>query len=131
MAGVQLFADDLRCWPELFDEDALAAALFGLGAFIEKAGTGGGLFRVLQAQGCQHIADFLGDEAAAAAATAAGEAAKLWSGVAATAADATSPLRERCLAAADLAAKLPEAELRLADALDRAARSVTTRRAPC
>jgi hypothetical protein len=130
VAGVQLFADDLRCWPELFDEDALAAALFGLGAFIEKAGTGGGLFRVLQAQGCQHIADFLGDEAAAAAATAARDAAKLWSAVAAKAVDASAPLRDRCIAAADLAAKLPEAEHRLADALDCAARSVTIHRTP-
>lgn len=131
IAGMQVFADDLRCWPELFDEDALAAALFGLGAFIEKAGTGGGLFRVLQAQGCQHVAEFLHDEAAAAAATAAREAADLWSAVAAAAADTTSPLRDRCLAAAESAAQLPEAELRLADALACAASSVTTRRTPC
>lgn len=129
VAGVQLFADDLRCWPTLLDDDALAAALFGLGAFIEKAGTGGGLFRVLQAQGCQHIADLLDNEAAAAAATAARDAANLWSAVAAKAADAAGPLRDRCIAAAELAAGLPEAEHRLADALDRAAQSVTTHRA--
>jgi len=45
LKGVQEFADDVRHWPTVFDDDALTAALFGLGAFIEKAGTGGGLFR--------------------------------------------------------------------------------------
>lgn len=130
VAGVQLFADDLRCWPDLLDDEALAAALFGLWAFVEKAGTGGGLFRVLQAEGCQHIAELLGEEPAAAAAAAARDAADLWSAVAAKAVAAATPLRDRCIAAAGLAAGLPEAEHRLADALDRAARSVTTRRAP-
>ncbi len=130
ITGVQLFADDLRRWPKLFDDDALAAALFGLGAFIEKAGTGGGLFRVLQAQGCQHVADLLDDEAAAAAATAARDAANLWGAVAAKAVDADATPRDRCIAVAELAARLPEAEHRLADALDCAARSVTTRRTP-
>jgi len=130
VAGVQLFADDLRSWPELFDDDALTAALLGLGAFIEKAGTGGGLFRVLQAQGCQHIADSLGDEAAAAAAGAARDAANLWSTVAAKAVDAAAPLQDRCIAVAELAAGLPDAEHRLTGALDCAARSVTTHRTP-
>lgn len=126
LAGVQIFADDLRCWTTLLDDDALAAALFGLGAFIEKAGTGGGLFRALQAQGCQDIADLLGDEAASAAATAARDAADLWSAVAAKAMDTAAPLRQRSIAVAGLAEMLPEAEHRLIDALDHAAQSLTT-----
>ncbi|UMB70032.1 BtrH N-terminal domain-containing protein [Mycobacterium paraterrae] len=127
LSGVQIFVDDVRCWPELFDDDALGAALFGLGAFIEKAGTGGGLFRSLQARGCSTIADLLGAQAVAYAATAAADAARLWSAVAAAALDATVPLRDRCQAAADLAAGLPEAEHTLADALDAAARSLVAR----
>jgi hypothetical protein len=126
LAGVQIFANDLRRWPELFDNDTLSAALFGLAAFIEKAGTGGGLFRVLQAHGCQQIADLLDNDAAAVAAAAARDAANLWSAVAAEAVDTAAPLRDRCNAAAELASGLAEAEHRLADALDCAARSVTT-----
>ncbi|GAB4975762.1 hypothetical protein MAHJHV57_40060 [Mycobacterium avium subsp. hominissuis] len=32
--GVQAFAYDVRCWPDLLDGDALAAALFELRAFV-------------------------------------------------------------------------------------------------
>jgi len=126
LAGVQVFADDVRCWPGNLDDDALAEALFGLGAFIEKAGTGGGLFRRLQAQGCQDIADLLDSDAVAGAAAAARRAADLWSAVAEKAVDTTLSLRDRCAAAADLAAGLPQAEQHLADALDHAARSLAS-----
>lgn len=114
LKGVQDFADDLRCWPTLFDDDALTAALFGLGAFIEKAGTGGGLFRTLQAQGCEDIADLLHD------------ASKAWSALAAAATNVGTSLRSRSLAAADVAAMIPEAEMRLVEALEDASRSVGT-----
>ncbi|MGK2866046.1 MAG: BtrH N-terminal domain-containing protein [Mycobacterium sp.] len=124
LKGVQDFVDDLRCWPTLFDDDALTAALFGLGAFIEKAGTGGGLFRKLQAQGCQTIADLLGDTATAEAAAAARHASQAWSALAAAATDASTSLRSRSLAAAEVAAMIPEAEMRLTEALERASRSV-------
>lgn len=127
LAGVQLFADDVRCWPELFDDDALGAALFGLGAFIEKAGTGGGIFRTLQSRGCATIAKLLGAGAVAEAAVAAADAARVWGAVAATATNTAAPLQDRCRAAADLAAGLPALEHRLADALDAAATSLLPR----
>lgn len=54
--GVHVFVEDVRRWPDLFapeEQDgrppALHVALLTLAAFIEKAGTGGGLFRSLQA----------------------------------------------------------------------------------
>lgn len=125
LPGVRVFADDVRCWPDYFDDDALNEALFGLGAFIEKAGTGGGLFRRLQAHGGQHIAELLDNDAVATAAAAARGAADLWTAVAEKAVDNTLSVRDRCAAAADLAAGLPEAERCLADALDHAARSLT------
>ncbi len=125
LKGVQDFADDLRCWPTLFDDDSLTAALFGLGAFIEKAGTGGGLFRTLQAQGCQNIAELLDDAATADAAAAARDASKAWSALAAVATNVGTSLRSRSLAAADVAATIPKAEIRLVEALEKASRSVS------
>ncbi|MGB5149185.1 MAG: BtrH N-terminal domain-containing protein [Mycobacterium sp.] len=122
--GVQYFADDLRRWPTLFDDDALTAALFGLGAFIEKAGTGGGFFRTLQAQGCQDIADLLDDAATADAAAAARDASTAWSALATAATNVDTSLRSRSLAAADVAATIPEAEMRLVEALEKASRSL-------
>jgi hypothetical protein len=124
LKGVQAFAEDLRSWTTSFDDEGLTAALFGLGAFIEKAGTGGGLFRTLQAQGCQTIADLLNDAAAADAAAAARDASKAWSALAAAATNADTPLRSRSLAAAEVAAMLPETEMRLVGALERASRSL-------
>ncbi|MGK2882344.1 MAG: BtrH N-terminal domain-containing protein [Mycobacterium sp.] len=124
LKGVQDFADDLRRWPSLFDDDALTAALFGLGAFIEKAGTGGGLFRTLQAQGCQNIADLLQDVATADAAAAARDASAAWSTLAAEATNVGTSLRSRSLAAADVAAMIPGVEMRLVEALEDASRSV-------
>lgn len=126
LKGVQDFADDVRRWPTLFDDDALTAALFGLGAFIEKAGTGGGLFRTLQSQGCQNIADLLDDAAAADAAAAANDASAAWSALAAAGTNADSSLRSRSLAAADVAATIPEVEMRLVEALEKASRSIGT-----
>lgn len=126
LKGVQDFADDVGHWPTLFDDDALTAALFGLGAFIEKAGTGGGLFRTLQAHGCQNIADLLDDAATAEAAAAARHASKAWSTLAAAATDAGTSLRSRSLAAAKVAATIPDAETRLVEALETASRSVGT-----
>ncbi|KQY10205.1 PRTRC system protein E [Mycobacterium sp. Root135] len=124
LKGVQAFAEDLRSWTTSFDDEGLTAALFGLGAFIEKAGTGGGLFRTLQAQGCQTIADLLNDAATADAAAAARDASNAWSALAAAATNADTPLRSRSLAAAEVAAMLPETETRLVGALERASRSL-------
>ena len=129
MGGVAVVVDDVS-HPLLVvvsnDDDALTAALFGLGAFIEKAGTGGGLFRTLQSQGCQNIADLLDDAAAADAAAAANDASAAWSALAAAGTNADSSLRSRSLAAADVAATIPEVEMRLVEALEKASRSIGT-----
>jgi len=55
---------------------------FNVGAFIEKAGTGGGLFRRLLAQGAFEIAQMTGDEATTSLARSANRAAEAWTTVA-------------------------------------------------
>ncbi|ULE32154.1 BtrH N-terminal domain-containing protein [Mycobacterium sp. IDR2000157661] len=127
--GVTTFAADLARWSELFDNDTLESALFALGALIEKAGTGGGLFRNLQADGCRRIAEILHCDAASEAAHAARTASCMWTRVAKAAFDPASSLRRRAAAAAAAAAQLPDAEARLAEAL-RTAGSQLSRSAP-
>jgi hypothetical protein len=55
LKAVALFTDDVTTWAELPDYE-LGLLLFILGAFIEKAGTGGGLFRLLLADVCAELA---------------------------------------------------------------------------
>ena len=64
--GAEEFARSYSSWPELFGDD-LADALRGLNVFIVKAGTGGAMFRSLQAQFLEEVAALLGDRALAAA----------------------------------------------------------------
>jgi hypothetical protein len=80
----------------------------------------------LQSQGCQNIADLLDDAAAADAAAAANDASAAWSALAAAGTNADSSLRSRSLAAADVAATIPEVEMRLVEALEKASRSIGT-----
>lgn len=56
LAGVEIFAEDVQQWPDLMSEADLDVALRSLTAFVEKAGTGGGLFRRLQSQFCFEVA---------------------------------------------------------------------------
>ena len=58
------------------------------------------------------------------AAAAARDASKAWSALAAAATNTDTPLRSRSLAAAEVAAMLPETETRLVEALERASRSL-------
>ena len=64
LAAVVQLAADVRTWADLPIDD-LEILLFSLGAFIEKAGTGGGLFRRLLADGCADVARLTGDFATA------------------------------------------------------------------
>lgn len=125
LAGVATFAADLSLWTELLDDSALEAALFAVGALIEKAGTGGGLFRKLQADGCEAIASALGDDRVADAAAAARTAAQTWTAVAKEAYNPSNSLRARASSAAAVAAELPEVEARLVHALRSAASELT------
>lgn len=82
LGGIRGFAHDVEQWPDLFSEPELARALRALPALVEKAGTGGGLFRRLQASCCNQIADCTGSTRTAAAAKAFRQSADMWSALA-------------------------------------------------
>ncbi|MFA1550238.1 BtrH N-terminal domain-containing protein [Actinomadura chokoriensis] len=95
--GVRHFVADVSAWPDRFEPDGLAAALRALWIFIEKAGTGGGLFRRLQADFCHQVAGLTGDTAFAAAGDAYAACARAWTRLAGVSdpsglADAAEPL---------------------------------------
>jgi hypothetical protein len=125
LAGVAAFAEDLKEWPLLFGDEDLEAALFALSAFIQKAGTGGGLFRTLQAQGCRTIAAALDYEPARRAEQAALTASRLWTSVAGIAYDPQTEPRRKASHAATLAARLHAAERQLVCTLREAGEGLT------
>jgi hypothetical protein len=86
LAGVDAFADAYPRWPETFGDD-LDAALSGLRVFIVKAGTGGAMFRSLQAEFLRDTAALLGDDALRAAADAYDELVEAWVALAEAAAE--------------------------------------------
>ncbi|MHA6794326.1 BtrH N-terminal domain-containing protein [Pseudonocardia bannensis] len=108
LAGVQIFVDDLQRWPDAFDDATLDQALRTLAVFIEKAGTGGSLFRRLQAEFLTDLTRGLGATAspAADAYTAISEQ---WSRIATTAL-ADDPPRIRLGTIRSLAESLPGLE---------------------
>jgi hypothetical protein len=81
LAGIDALADAYPRWPETFGDD-LDAALSGLRVFIAKAGTGGAMFRSLQAQFLRETADALDDARLAAAAGAYDELTATWEALA-------------------------------------------------
>ncbi|QBX56408.1 DUF4872 domain-containing protein [Nocardioides seonyuensis] len=83
ISGVAVFAEDVDRWPGLMPEPELDVALRSLHAFVEKAGTGGGLFRRLQAQFCTDVARLTGSAEMAKAGTALLRCADTWSALAA------------------------------------------------
>lgn len=127
LAGVRAFSNDLRHWSDSFDTPTLHGALGALAAFIEKAGTGGGLFRYLLCQGCTDLKNHSPDPALQAAAVAAGRAAQAWTAVAVAATTSDRTAQQRATHAAQLAALLPDLEETLANALADAAQSLDAR----
>ncbi|NYI80926.1 BtrH N-terminal domain-containing protein [Nocardioides panzhihuensis] len=123
LKAVALFADDIATWAELPD-DELGLLLFSLGAFIEKAGTGGGLFRRLLADGCAEVARLTGDQATAEAATEAARCAQGWTEAARAAVKRDTHPRSRIDDVVLMASRLPELELRLVESLESAATSL-------
>lgn len=119
LAGVAAFARDIAAWPDVFDAAMLRTALKVLPVFVEKAGTGGGLFRRLQADFCADVARITGDERFGSAATASCRCADGWSNLAALASDEDETF-DRVVAAARA---LPELEEVMTCALERAATS--------
>lgn len=125
LAAAAELAADVSTWADL-PEDELAILLFSLGAFIEKAGTGGGLFRRLLADGCGGVARLTGDPATAELADVAAQCAQMWTNVARAAVRRDAEVRTRADAVASAASRLPGLELRLAESLELAATSLTT-----
>lgn len=123
LVGVQAFADDVAAWPDGLGAVDLEAALRVLPVFVDKAGTGGGLFRLLQSQGCAQVAELLGSPEAAEAAAAAAKCAVAWQTLAREAV-AEESLDVRAIRAARAAAELPTLEQDLSAALQRAADSM-------
>lgn len=117
LAGIAAFAHDLQAWPDLLDEAALRTALKVLPVFVEKAGTGGGLFRRLQADFCSDVARISGDAQFAVAAAAAHRCADGWSRLAACASEEGGSFA----AVATAAGALMDMEEAMTGALERAA----------
>ncbi|MGN6250732.1 MAG: BtrH N-terminal domain-containing protein [Marmoricola sp.] len=123
LSGVQAFAEDVAAWPDELDPVDLEAALRVLPVFIDKAGTGGGLFRLLQSQGCAQVAELLGSTEAAEAAAVAADCAAAWQALA-RAAVADESLNARAARVARAAATLPDHERNLVAALQHASESL-------
>lgn len=109
ISGVAVFAEDVDNWPGLMPESDLDVALRSLHPFVEKAGTGGSLFRRLQAQFCADVARVTGSSEVAGAGTALVQCADTWSALAAAGRSDGSTL-ERWRRVNELAATLPSEE---------------------
>lgn len=124
LAAVAQLAADVRTWVELPD-DELEILLFSLSAFIEKAGTGGGLFRRLLAEGCADVARMTSDVATADLAEVASRCAQAWTQTARAGIQRDADARARVDEVARAASRLPELELDLVESLETASRSLT------
>lgn len=124
LAAASQLAADVRTWVDL-PVDELEVFLFSLRAFIEKAGTGGGLFRRLLAEGCGDIARLTGDAATAELAIAAEDCAQAWTDAARAGTQRETDARARAENVAVAASRLPQLELNLVEALETAAYSLT------
>lgn len=122
--GVDIFAEDLRRWPDVFTPAQLDTVLSALAAFIDKAGTGGSLFRRLQADYLHYLAHRTGLPIAGQAADLYAQLTQLWHGLARIAA-ADISTTTRVTALADTARHLPELEQHGADLLDLLARELS------
>lgn len=120
LAGVQALADDIPTWPDVLDETTLESALRALPVFIEKAGTGGGLFRLLQAACCHDVATRTGSASSRAAGEAYDRCAQAWSHLASSASE-DGPAAARSSWVARAAAALPALEAEATAALQAAA----------
>lgn len=120
LSGVQAFADDVESWADVWDEQILEAALRALPVFVEKAGTGGGLFRRLQAACCHDLADRTGSAHSRAAGDLYDRCAQGWSALGAAGKQGES-LSARVAQVRRAAARLPDLETAACQALDIAA----------
>lgn len=121
-ASTQL-ADDVQTWTR-FPTDDLNVLLFSLGAFIEKAGTGGGMFRKLLGEGAADVARLTHDRATEHLANEALICARAWTQLARAAVQRDIKATARAEAVAISAKRLPELERHLVEALESAADSL-------
>ena len=126
LEAADLLAADIAEWPEVSVAE-LDALLFTLSAMIEKAGTGGGLFRGLLGRGAAEVAALTDDEATAGLADDAARCARSWTAVARTAVERGVDPRLRAERAAEAARSLPAAEAAMVVALEHAAESLRGR----
>lgn len=125
--GVATFVDDLSRWHIAFEPAQLDAALQSLAVFVEKAGTGGGLFRRLQSEFLSDLARRTGLRSAERAAQAYEQLADQWRAVAAAATTTGTDPARRLAETTELACELPAMEehgVRKLEALARAALAV-------
>lgn len=85
--GVEVFAQDVASWPEVLSGAELREAVRTVPVLVEKAGTGGGLFRRLQTTFCSDVGRHTGDDRFCAAAAAYRRCAEGWSRLASTCRD--------------------------------------------
>ena len=109
LTGVSVFAEDVKRWPDLLPEAELDVALRSLTAFVEKAGTGGGLFRRLQSQFCFDVARHTDVAELTHAGTAVLRSADGWSALAAAGRSQGTTI-DRWRSVAEVAATLPAQE---------------------
>ncbi|GGY59278.1 BtrH N-terminal domain-containing protein [Marinobacter zhanjiangensis] len=114
--GVRAFADDIITWPYRLGPEELSAAVRSLPVFIEKAGTGGGLFRRLEASFCRDVAEATGDQSFAAATEACQRSADAWSALGEIARAEAMDIN----AVSEAAQQLPALELAMQQALEQA-----------
>lgn len=117
--GVKAFAADIMNWPYRFSPEELTAAVKTIPVFVEKAGTGGGMFRRLQASFCRDVATATGEYVFRNAADACQRSADAWSHLGEIA--RAEPMDIQAIS--DAARQLPELELRMQEALEQAGRS--------
>lgn len=123
VAGLRLLAQDVPGWQDLLGEQQAELALQSLRVFVEKAGTGGGLFRRLQAAFCREVANRTGCAAAGVAASAYSTCAETWSQLGASAAQGGS-IDWRLRRVTDLVRSLDDLEREAARGLLEAAKAL-------
>lgn len=123
LAASKELAADTKTWVDHSSDD-LQVLLFSLGAFIEKAGTGGGMFRKLMADGATDIARLTDNAATGDLAEVAATCARAWSEVARAAVQRDAEPHARAEAVANAADRLPDNEVSLVEALEVASASL-------
>lgn len=128
LAAVALLASDVETWAGL-PLDELEILLFSLSAFIEKAGTGGGLFRRLLADGSDDVARLTGDVATKELADVAGRCAQAWTKAARAGVQRDVDVRTRVNSVVEAVSLLPQLEADVIGALEASATSLARSRA--